>query len=57
MVHGGATFNNVEKTYGTELTFKEKPKPKKIKPQVDHPQPFKPSNPVKKGRYGHETLE
>jgi len=37
MVHGGATFNNVEKTYGTELTFKEKPKPKKIKPQVDHP--------------------
>jgi hypothetical protein len=56
MHHGGEAFNNVEKTYGTTLTFKEKPKPKKTLPQVDHPLPFKPSNPVKKGRDGHETI-
>lgn len=57
MHHGGGAFVNIEKTYGTELKFKEKPKPQKTKPQVEHPMPFKPSNPVKKGRDGHETLE
>lgn len=44
------TFNNIEQTYGEEgLVFpKKKPAPKP-KPQVEHPAPFKPSNPPKKG--------
>jgi len=32
MHHGGGAFVNIEKTYGTELKFKEKPKPQKTKP-------------------------
>lgn len=56
MVHGGECFEPIETAYGTELEFKEKkPKPKP-KPQVEHDKPFMPSNPVKKGKTGMETL-
>lgn len=42
-------FNNIESVYGEEgLTFKPKKPPAKPKPQVEHPGPFKPSNPAKK---------
>ncbi|CAI2374592.1 unnamed protein product [Moneuplotes crassus] len=44
------TFNNIEQTYGEEgLKFPKKKPPRKAKPQVEHPGPFKPSNPGKKG--------
>lgn len=44
------TFSNVMDTYGEEgMTFPKKKPPQKEKPQVDHPAPFKPCNPPKKG--------
>lgn len=44
-----ATFSNIEETYGEDRKYPEKkPKPKE-KPQVEHPAPFKPSNPPKRG--------
>lgn len=44
------TFATIKEAYGEEgLTFKPKKPPAKPKPQVTHDQPFKPSNPPKKG--------
>lgn len=42
-------FNSIEKTYGEEgLVFPKKKPARKPQPQVEHPAPFKPSNPPKK---------
>lgn len=57
MVGQSEPFNDIEKTYGTELKFKEKKPAPKPKPQVQHDRPFRPSNPVKKGKSGAETFE
>lgn len=44
------TFVNVQETYGEEgMVFPKKKPPQKTKPQVEHPAPFKPSNPPKLG--------
>ena len=56
MHHGGVAFQEDITTYGTELKFKDKKPPRKAEPQVDHPRPFKPSHPSKKGTYGQETI-
>lgn len=46
------TFVNVQDTFGEEgIVFPKKKPPQKIKPQVEHPGPFKPSNPPKSGVY------
>lgn len=45
-------FANIQEAYGEEgLVFPKKKPPQKIKPQVEHDKPFKPSNPPKKGVY------
>ncbi|CAI2374510.1 unnamed protein product [Moneuplotes crassus] len=45
-----ATFSNVQEAYGEEgMKFPKKKPQRKAKPQVEHPGPFKPSNPPKKG--------
>ncbi len=45
-----STFNNIEGTFGEEgMKFPKKKPARKPKPQVEHPAPFKPSNPPKVG--------
>jgi hypothetical protein len=56
MHHGNENFNNIEDTYGTELKFKDKKKPREAVSQVDHDTVFHPSNPCKKGNTGNETI-